>query len=109
MNVRIPHGMQEIRGSTPRSSTFPQVIPEGAGRGQGGLWPLFRVRVRVSAQAKADPDRRVSWALVVPVARSLLSGVSGWVGQGPGRARPAQAGAAGVLEAPGRGPIMGRR
>ena len=37
------------------------------------------------------------------------SGCAAWAGQGPGRARPASAGAVGVLDAAGRDPIIGRR
>ena len=59
-------------------------------------WPAGLVEVRPGAWRSLFPDSCRSW-------------VSGRVGQGPGGAWPASPAPLGVLDAPGREPIIGRR
>jgi hypothetical protein len=85
------------------------VIPEGAGpcqaAGMQSFVPVFR-RLRA---CRAGPRASLgAWRALFPDScRSLVSGPGG--GQGPGVSLAGGAGAAGVLDAPGREPIIGRR
>jgi hypothetical protein len=62
MNVRIPHGMQEVRGSTPRSST-------GQTYNSNPFEPLYSSKVQQQDPSNATPAKdlllRIAVALLV--------------------------------------------
>jgi len=99
---------RSVRSASREPATVSQVIPEGAGPCQaGGL--RFLPGFPDGGGAYRTGPRASPGAWVSPVSRLVPIRVSGLRGSRTGQGPAGGAGAAGVLDAEGRDPIIGRR